>query len=446
MNASTKIDCDQPIVLAQVDSDNSSTYSNKLLVTGLSEKTRETDMEKFIGSLTRYKLKTGSMVFHARKTDTAMVTFDNDIEYQCIVDKCSSHELQGCKLRFSKVQIQHCVILSKLKETVNEEMILSYFNRNGPVVHKVDVQQRKGRCLVFFDKENDANEALGTEHYFDGQTVTVHRYFTCIERSEPNIISCKRIGDFTVCVSQGNWSEMNFHEIQRHGFTHTSVTDFGVQYVHAKYIWKTSDRFKMLSSWTKRFTLKSIGYILDEYDEESIIRFISWDIIPNEVLDKIYLCSTKNDVLLRLQFALSNPSSSSSEDWPMSSLFSRTQALLTDEKSLLSTSRIPVTPESKGLLKKRRIYDTGDSDNFSSSDDDLTNPWFDRKGVKSTHYEKSQLSTRRIPVIPESKGLFKKRSIYYKGGLTEKQASGHIMENLSYQPAEYLSHQDRRAC
>ncbi|KAH3818054.1 hypothetical protein DPMN_119643, partial [Dreissena polymorpha] len=358
--------CDQPTSLAQVESSSATTYSDKLLVTGLSKETQETDMEQFLCRHTGHKLKTGSMLFHATRTDTAMVTFDNAFEYQSIVDKCKSHKLHGCELRFSKVQVEYCVILSKLKETVNEEMILSYFNRNGPIVHKVDVKQRKGRCLVFFDKETDANEALCTEHNFGGQTVTVHRYFTSIERSEPDIISCKRIHGLTVCVSHGNWSEMRFDKIEKHSFKGITVTNYGLQYFHAQCFWKPSLNIEKVINLAAKGPFKSIGFILDEADvDESIERIISWITRPNykllslkQCLDKVYFCCTEKYVLERLHFVLSNLVG----DW-------------------------------------------------SSSDDDLTNPWFFRKGVKSTHYEKSQLSTSRIPVTPESKGLLKKRSI-----------------------------------
>ena len=74
-------------------------------------------------------------------------------------------------------------------------------------------EQYYGSSMLYYTFQ-DANEALGTEHYFDEQPITVNRYFTCIERSEPNIVSCERINGLTVCVSQGNWSEMNFQKIR----------------------------------------------------------------------------------------------------------------------------------------------------------------------------------------------------------------------------------------
>ncbi|KAH3785665.1 uncharacterized protein LOC127842585 isoform X2 [Dreissena polymorpha] len=163
-------------------------YPNRLLVKGLNARITFSILDLYLEAKVGLTLVPGTLIYHAEKEDTIMVTVNGDLDISLVEEACESKPLEGSLLRFLPVPISKCVLVSNLSDAMTEDWIALYFantkRSNGGFVEKVKMIQTMNACVVHFAVVGDVNNVLSKEHVLDGRKLEVKIYFQCIRRAE----------------------------------------------------------------------------------------------------------------------------------------------------------------------------------------------------------------------------------------------------------------------
>ncbi|KAH3818027.1 hypothetical protein DPMN_119614 [Dreissena polymorpha] len=276
---------------------NQEVYSSKLLVTSLHEETTETELDNFLHELTEYRLVKGSMVFHASTPDIAMVTFETEIDYMRFLADCGSHTLNGITPQFSRISMSNCVIVSHMSELIDESMVHSYFDGEKYRVQSVGKLPGIRCCLVTLMDYKDADNILARKHCINGCDVTVKRYFSCIERAEPENIFCTRENNLTFCLSIGDCKELQYDRIEKGMVvTHENSVNIHAAMEYNDSFYEMVDALMLADLCGYKSVVININ---DNFSSKSL-PFFNWR-RSTKTLDKIYFCSRQTSDLKMIE-------------------------------------------------------------------------------------------------------------------------------------------------
>ncbi|XP_052771004.1 protein mono-ADP-ribosyltransferase PARP10-like [Mya arenaria] len=169
-------------------------YTNKILIKGLNKHITESVLGLFLEARANYALVNGSLIYHAVRDDVALVTIENDIDFETLEKVCRDKPLEGSYLDVSSVPISNCILVSNISDNVTKEMVELYFENthrsNGGPVSKVVMFKTQGFCLVYFNDYKTVGYVLNKRQTLCGNVIEVKRYIPCVARAEEDSVHC----------------------------------------------------------------------------------------------------------------------------------------------------------------------------------------------------------------------------------------------------------------
>ncbi|XP_052285534.1 uncharacterized protein LOC127881588 isoform X3 [Dreissena polymorpha] len=281
-----------------------STYPNKLLIRGIPLNCTEVQIAKFMLEKTGYSMVQGSMTFHKCDPSVAMATFEENIDINKVITTSTAYPLEKAELLFSPVPMARSVYVTHLPADLDTKTVKSYFDSQGET-HVQDVRMIEDRvsCIVFFRNSATVDILLRLTHAIAGRHVEVYRYFPCIERSEPDILTSAVYKRTTVCVSRPRNEKMDVFDINPGEYLFGDAINWkrGINCVH----------FECFSTYGPEYMTDTV---LGEYRSMQLningcrtpnvtmfSRLLDNVTDANKIaLDKIYLCSSSPELLQSL--------------------------------------------------------------------------------------------------------------------------------------------------
>ncbi|WAR21743.1 PAR14-like protein, partial [Mya arenaria] len=170
-------------------------YTNKVLIKGLNTKITESLLGLYLEAKANYTLIDGSLTYHAVRDDVALVTTEQDIDFESLERVCRDKPLEGSYLDVSSVPISNCIVVFNIPDNVTKDMVELYFENNkrsnGGPVSKVGMFKSLGFCLVYFDDFKTVGSVLSKQQTLSSIVVEVKRYLPCIARAEEDSVNGK---------------------------------------------------------------------------------------------------------------------------------------------------------------------------------------------------------------------------------------------------------------
>ncbi|XP_052770992.1 uncharacterized protein LOC128210681 [Mya arenaria] len=101
-------------------------YRNKILIKGLNAKITESLLGLFLEAKANYTLVDGSLTYHAVRNDVALVTTEQDIDFETLKRVCRDNPLEDSYLDVSYVPISNCILVSNISENATKDTIELY--------------------------------------------------------------------------------------------------------------------------------------------------------------------------------------------------------------------------------------------------------------------------------------------------------------------------------
>ncbi|XP_052770999.1 protein mono-ADP-ribosyltransferase PARP14-like [Mya arenaria] len=154
-------------------------YTNKILIKGLNAKITESLLGLFLEAKANYTLIDGSLTYHAVRNDVALVTTEQDIDFETLKRVCRDKPMEGSYLDVSSVPMSNCIVVFNIPDNVTKDMVELYFENNkrsnGGPVSKVGMFKPLGFSV---------GSVLSKEQTLSSIVVEVKRYLPCIARAE----------------------------------------------------------------------------------------------------------------------------------------------------------------------------------------------------------------------------------------------------------------------
>ncbi|WAR21773.1 hypothetical protein MAR_015747 [Mya arenaria] len=152
-------------------------YTNKILIKGMNEKITESLLGLFLKEKANYTFIDGSLTYQAVRGDVALITTEQDIDFETLKRVCRDNPLENSYLDVSSVPISNCILVSNMPDNVTKDMVELYFENNrrsnGGPVSKVEMFKTLGYCLVYFNDYTTVDSVLSKEQTLSGNTVDV---------------------------------------------------------------------------------------------------------------------------------------------------------------------------------------------------------------------------------------------------------------------------------
>ncbi|XP_061194391.1 uncharacterized protein LOC133202571 [Saccostrea echinata] len=159
-------------------------YPNKVFIKNISEDTDKYKLESFLTeefSLTLTRIEYGELM------RTAIVTFDEDLDFEKLQMACKKRSLEKSYLEVSRVPITNCVILRNVSKKTSRDTLEFYFDNeriSGVTAGVLDIKLFDEFCLVYFEEPEVADVVSKRQHRVDRQDLDVKIYYECLGQVE----------------------------------------------------------------------------------------------------------------------------------------------------------------------------------------------------------------------------------------------------------------------
>nr|XP_022346154.1 uncharacterized protein LOC111138466 isoform X2 [Crassostrea virginica] len=155
------------------------TYSNKVFIKNISEKTTKHELIDFLEAKTCILPVS---IEYGKLKRTALVTFGEDVDFKKLHLACKENSLDKFYLEVARVPITNCVIVKNVSENTSQDFLEFYFNnelRSG-VTGVLDIKKCDGYCLVYFEDPEAVDTVCSRTHKFLGRVLDVKEYHDCV--------------------------------------------------------------------------------------------------------------------------------------------------------------------------------------------------------------------------------------------------------------------------